>query len=161
MAYMRNIQASLGTLAKGDALEFGASGVITPADIVGAGVGQLSHANGYVIVPALGAHVALALVSFAWFYDFAGAAYGGGGNLSVTYGVGGQALTGIVSAANSIGAAVDKLGILYPLSAAGIVMQENNSINLLTVTPFTQPGNATGVLRYSCVYMAFKSGFLP
>lgn len=161
MAYMKNIQASLGTLAKGDALEFGVSGVILPPDITGTNPGQLSHGAGYVIVPALGLHVAISLSAFAWFFDVAGAPYGGGGNVSVNYGGGGPALTGIATAANSFTSSIDKSGIFYPLSAAVNNLVESVSINLVSASPLTQPGTAQGVIRYSCVYRAFKTGFIP
>jgi hypothetical protein len=161
MAYMRNIQASLGTLARGDMLEFGVNGTLQPADITGVNPGQFGHGAGYVIVPALGPHIALALKTFVFFYDAQGAAYGGGGNVSVNYGGGGPALTGIFSAANFAASTLDKDGIYYPLATAGVNLVENVSINLVSTAAFTQPGTAAGVIRYACVYLAIRTGFLP
>ncbi len=95
------------------------SGQITAANIIGTSAGQFGHAQGVVLQAAPSAGVALQPIALGLYYDFATAAYTAGGNITLNYGSGGAALTGLVSAANSVGAAVDKAVMFFPLAAAG------------------------------------------
>lgn len=135
------------------------SGTISSANIVGTGVGQLGHANGVILVPAGGAHVVNELISVVTHYDFAVAAYTGGGNVTVNNGAGGSALTGLVSAANSFGAAADNSDLFVLLATASIPLVENGPINLVAAAAFTQPGTAAGVIRWVANFRRYNTGF--
>lgn len=134
------------------------TGTIASADITGTGVGQFGHANGYPIIAAPGLHNIIELISVFWAYDFGVAAYGAGGNVTVNRAAGAGALTGLISAANSFGAAVDKVGLFYPLTTAGLNLTENEGVNLVTAAAFTQPGTAAGVIRYVANYRIHATG---
>lgn len=127
-------------------------GNITSANITGTSAGQLGHAQGVTVIPAPGAGSIVELVSFMLAYDFDTAAYTAGGNLTVNNGAGGAALTGLVSAANSVGAAADKVVMFYPLAAAGNPAVLNGPLNLVSSAAFTQPGTAAGVINWIATY---------
>lgn len=129
-----------------------ASGTISSANLTGTSAGQFGHANGVVLVAAPGAHKIIEVVSVMLAYDFATAAYTAGGNITVNNGAGGAALTGLVSAANSVGAGADKVVMFYPLAAAGNPAVENGGINLVSSAAFTQPGTAAGVIQWTATY---------
>lgn len=129
-----------------------ATGTISAANIVSTSAGAFGHASGVVLVAPQGAHNVVELISVLMGYDFGVAAYTGGGNITVNNAAGGSALTGLVSAANSVGAASDKTLIFVPLSTAAIIGVENGGLNLVTSGAFTQPGTATGVINWVCNY---------
>jgi hypothetical protein len=135
-----------------------ATGTISSADITGTGVGQFGHANGFPLVAPPGLHVVGELISGVLIYDFAVAAYGAGGNVTINRSGGAGALTGLISAANFCGAVVDKIAFLIPLSTAGINLTENEGINLVSTAAFTQPGTAVGVIRYILNYRLHSTG---
>lgn len=129
-----------------------ATGTISSADITGTGAGQFGHANGYILLAGQGAHNVVELISGIFVYDFATAAYTAGGNVTINRSGGAGALTGLISAANSFGAAGDKIVQFLPLTTAGINLTENEGLNLVTTAAFTQPGTAAGVIRYVLNY---------
>lgn len=131
---------------------------ISAADIVATGAGKLGHAQGYPLVAAPGAGKVLELLSAVLIFDYATAAYTGGGNVSVNIGGGGAALTGVVSAANSIGASADKIVNFKPLSTAGVALTKNTGLNLVAASAFTQPGTAAGVVRVKVAYRIISTG---
>lgn len=131
---------------------------ISPAAIVAVGAGNLGHVNGFELVPAPGAGKALLLNAVVLVLDFGVAAYGAGGNVTVNLGGGGAALTGLVSAANSIGAAADKVVGFYPLAAGAAALAPNVGINLVSAAAFTQPGTAAGVVRVKTFYRTIATG---
>lgn len=135
------------------------SGTINAAAIIATTAGGFGHANGVVLQAAPGANVALRLIALGLYYDFATAAYTGGGNITVNWGSGGAALTGLVSAANSVGAASDKAVELIPLSTAGIPLVSNASLNLVSSGAFTNPGTAAGVINWELWYSTMAVGF--
>lgn len=135
------------------------SGQITAANIIGTSAGQFGHANGVVLKTAPGANVGLQPIALGLYYDFATAAYTAGGNITLNYGSGGAALTGLVSAANSVGAAVDKGVMFFPLAAAGNPIVSNASLNLVTSAAFTNPGTAAGVINWELWYRTMAVGF--
>lgn len=141
-----------------DALFRQATGTISSADIVNTGAGKFGHANGQILIAGQGAHSIVEFISLLMIYDFAVAAYTAGGNVTVNRSGGSGALTGLISAANSIGAAGDKVTMFYPLSTAGIDLSENEGINLVTSAAFTQPGTAAGVIRYVLNYRVHATG---
>lgn len=125
---------------------------IPAADIVATTAGKLGHASGQPLVAAAGAGTVIELVSAFLIYDYDTAAYTAGGNLTINWGSGGAALTGLVSAANSLGAAGDKIVLFVPLATAGIAMLTNVGLNLVSSAAFTQPGTAAGVVRVKVSY---------
>lgn len=135
------------------------TGTIAPADIVGTGAGQLGHAAGVTILGAVGAHNVAELVSFILNYDFITAAYTGGGNITINNIASGAAITGLVSYANSVGAAADKSVLLVPLSAAATPLVENGGFSLVAAAAPTQPGTAAGVIRWVANYRIHATGF--
>lgn len=136
-----------------------ASGSISAANIIATGAGALGHANGVILLAAPGAGVAWELVSFGLYYTFGVAAYTAGGNLTVNWGAGGAALTGIVSAANSLGAASSKALLFNRLSTVSIPIVSNAPLNLVAATAFTNPGTATGTVAWELWYRKLTVGF--
>lgn len=130
---------------------------ISAADIVATGAGKFGHANGYPLVAAPGATKVLEFLSAMLIYDYATASYTAGGNITVNI-AGGAALTGLVAAADSVGAGVDKTVQFVPLSTAGIAMPANTGINLVSSAAFTQPGTAAGVIRVKVAYRVHTTG---
>jgi hypothetical protein len=135
-----------------------AEATISAADIVDTGVGKFGHANGYPIVAALGTEYAIEFISGVVIYDYATAAYTGGGNVTFNYGSGGSAVSGAVTAANSIGAGGDKVCLLLAAAPTNNSMPVNTGINLVAASAFTQPGTAAGVVRVKCLYRAHTTG---
>ena len=133
---------------------------IAAADIVATGAGKFGHANGYPLFPDSGvdADKVFELISAILIYDFGVAAYTAGGNITVNHSNGGAAITGLVSAANSVGAASDKVVQLLPLAAAGNALVKGNGINLVTSAAFTDPGTAVGVIRVIVTYRIHATG---
>lgn len=130
---------------------------ITAADIVATGAGKFGHASGVVLVADPGAGKAVEHISTTLIYDYSTAAFTGGGNISVNSN-GGSALTGVVSAANSVGAAADKIVQLVPLATAGNALTVNKGLNLVSASAFTQPGTAAGVIRVKVAYRVHTTG---
>lgn len=120
---------------------------ISSANITGTGAGQFGHANGVIIAPVAPAGFVLNFDSAVLSYTFATAAYTAGGNVTVNIGGGGAALSGLVSAANSVGAAASKIVQFVPLATAGIAHSTAESINLVSSAAFTQPGTAAGTIK--------------
>lgn len=131
--------------------------LISAADIVATGAGKLGHAAGYPLVANPGADYMVDLISAILIYDYATAAYTDGGNITVNEN-GGAALTGLVSAANSLGAAADKVVSFAPLATAGVARTANKGLNLVAASAFTQPGTAAGVVRVHVEYRIHKLG---
>lgn len=129
-----------------------ATGQISAADIVATGAGKFGHAQGYPLVAAPGANIAVFPILCLISYDFITAAYTAGGNTTVNWDAGGAALTGLISAANSMAAASDKPFVLPVLSTVGIALVANSGLNLVTSVAFTQPGTAAGVINYKILY---------
>lgn len=125
-----------------------AFGTISAANIVATTSGAFGHANGVIMAPAPGVGFANVLVSASISYIFGVAAYTAGGNITVNNGAGGSALTGLISAANSVGAASSKAVAFVPLSTAGIALVDNGPLNLVSSAAFTQPGTATGTIKW-------------
>jgi hypothetical protein len=130
---------------------------ISAADIVATSAGKFGHAYGYPLVAAPAAGSALELVSATLIYDYAGAGYGAGGNISVNWESGGAAITGVVTAGNSLGAVADNVTVLRPLTTAGQALVVAAGINLVAAAAFTA-GSATGVVRVKVVYRTHVTG---
>lgn len=124
---------------------------ISAADIVATAAGKFGHANGYPLVAAPGAGFAVEFVGALLVYDYDTAAYTAGGNITVNA-TGGSALTGIISAANSVGAAADKIVQFVPLATAAVNVAANTGLSLVAAAAFTQPGTAAGVIRVRTAY---------
>lgn len=135
------------------------SGTISAANIVATTAGAFGHANGVIMLAAPGAHVVNEVISCVLLYKFATAAYTAGGNITVNNGAGGAAITGLVSAANSVGAASSKVVFFVPLSTVGIALVENGPINLVSSAAFTQPGTAAGTITWYLNYRQYNTGF--
>lgn len=132
------------------ALQF-ATVSISAADIVATGTGKLGHAAGVPLVADPGAGKVAELVSAIVAYTYSTAAYTGGGNVTVNIN-GGAALTGVVSAANSLGAAANTIIQFVPLATAGIALTANKGLNLVAAAAFTQPGTAAGTVKVLVAY---------
>ena len=82
---------------------------------------------------------------------YATAAYTGGGNLSIGW-VGGAAISGIVTAANSFGNANSKIWQLRPTTTAGVELVKETALGLQTAGQFTDPGTAAGTAECTIAY---------
>lgn len=132
---------------------------LTATEIVGTSAGDLGHANGAELVSAVGSGYVLEFIRAIAIYDFATAAYTGGGNdTTINIGSGGAALTGVVTSANLLGAAGDKIVMFNPLSTAALPLSVGTGISMNSVTAWTQPGTAAGVLRVQTSYRIHKTG---
>lgn len=132
-------------------------GVISSTDITGTAAGQFGHAQGYPIVTPVASNKVVIPKLIILAYDFSVAAYTAGGNVTLNNSGGGSARTGLISAANSFGAAADKLVSLLPLAAAGFNETAGLGLNLVAAAAFTQPGTAAGIIRYICEYWEYPS----
>lgn len=132
---------------------------LTATEIVGTSAGDLGHASGAELVSAPGTGYALEFISAIAIYDYATAAYtGGGDDTSIRLGSGGAAITGIVTSANLLGAAGDKIVRFSPLSTAALPVTAAVGISMNSTTAWTQPGTAAGVLRVQTSYRIHKTG---
>ena len=138
-----------------------AQGQISSADITGTAAGQLGHAQGYELVPAYGTDKVVEFISAILSMDFSVAAYTGGGNTTINIGEGGAALSGLVSNANFIQAAADKIIMFVPLAATFLTLVSNRGLNLVSASAPTQPGTAAGVIKFRVVYRVFDAGLVP
>jgi len=134
-------------------------GTISTADITGTSAGQLGHSSGVVLVSGrvnTTGYIPDTLFPLALFltYKRITANFGAGGNISLNWGSGGAAITGIVSAANFAGASMDKMVCLIPLSTAGIPLVKEASLNLVSSVAFTNPGTAAGNIGWHIIYAA-------
>ncbi len=131
---------------------------LTAAEIVGTAAGDIGHANGATIVAAPASGFALEFLSAVIVYDYATAAYTGGANdLIIAQGSAGAAITGVVTTAQLLGAAGDKVVQLYPLATAAQALTVGTGISLRG-TAYTQPGTAAGVLRVQISYRVHTTG---
>jgi hypothetical protein len=131
---------------------------ISSADIVGTSAGQLSHADGYELVPAPGAQEVIEFISAVLIYDFDTAAYTGGGNVVVRY-AGGLQQSAVISAANSFTSAADTINTALPNSASTLTTAGKGvGLNLTTASAITQPGTAAGVARVKVTYRIHTTG---
>lgn len=149
--------AGLSVLASNQLIR--TTGTISSANITGVGAGQFGHANGVVLAAAPGASLGWMPIALSIYYTFAVAAYTAGGNITLNWGAGGAALTGLVSAANSVGAASSKAVMFFPLATAGIAIVSNASLNLVSSAAFTQPGTAAGTITWELWYRRMAVGF--
>lgn len=132
---------------------------LTKTNILDTGAGGLGHANGFPLVAAPTAGKVLELLSATLIFDYATAAYDGGGNVSVGWAGGGGALTGVVTFANSIGASADKIVRFSPTTTAGVALTAATGINLLcAAAPTDTGGTAAGVVRVKVAYRVHTTG---
>jgi hypothetical protein len=151
-----SLSAPDGSVAIGAGVREGVDVItISAADIIGTGAGQFGHAAGYPLVVDIGADEICELVSAVLVSDRAVAAYTAGGDITVNE-TGGAALTGPVSAANSLGAATDTVATFVPLSVGATVRTPGAGLSLVSSDAFTNthtnPGPAAGVVRVRVRY---------
>lgn len=131
---------------------------LTATEIVGSAAGDLGHANGAALIAGVSSAYAMEFVSALLIYDFATAAYtGGGDDLVICISGGGATLSGATTSANLLGAAGDKVVMVYPLTTAGVALSVGTGISIKS-TAWTQPGTADGVLRCQVSYRLHKTG---
>lgn len=111
------------------------------------------------VVAAPGADKAIELISATVIYKFATAAYGAGGALSIAFS-GGSDVSSVISAANSFGAAGDKVTQCSMLDTAnGIPLLVNTGLVIKAATAnFTNPGTAAGIARIKVAYRVHTLG---
>lgn len=111
------------------------------------------------VVAAAGAGTALEFISAVLIYDYSTATYGGGGAVTVGY-TGGAAITTTIAAADSFGAAGDKVFQFSRLNAAGgYTLPVNTALSITNATgAFTDPGTAAGVGRLQITYRVHTTG---
>jgi hypothetical protein len=130
---------------------------ISAADIVATGAGKFGHAAGYPLLADPGAGKVAEFVSAVLIYDHSTADYANGGNVTININ-GGAAVTGLVSAANSMAANADKIVHFAPLAAAGNAMTANKGFNLVSSAAFTNPGTAAGTIKVKLLYRVHTTG---
>lgn len=128
-----------------------ATATLTATTIVGVAAGDIGHADGAVLIAAPGSGKAIQFISATIVYDFATAAYTGGGDDCAIIFPGFNAVSGTITSANLLGAAGDKIVSLMPLAATGTPMVVNTGLNFAG-TAWTNPGTAAGVLRFVINY---------
>lgn len=104
------------------------------------------------LVATPGAGFALQFVSAVVNYTHDTDAYGGGGDVTINDSTG--AVSSTISAANSFGAAGDKLYMCQALdTAGGVALTENSGLTITNATgAFTQPGTAAGTAVVTITY---------
>jgi hypothetical protein len=153
-----SVSAAGAVVLAGDLIRV-ATGTITSADIVDTAANKLGHAQGYPLLAPVGAHNVPELVSCVLIHDYAGAAYGGGGDTTVNLSGGGAAQSNPVAKGDFAGAGSDKLVVLRPPTAtAGVALVENAGLNLVVSTGAFTLGAATGVVRYALNYRVHATG---
>jgi hypothetical protein len=133
------------------------AGSLTSAQITSVAAGNLGHASGVPILAGQGAHNIVEFISLVLIYDFQVAAYGAGGNTTVNR-TGGAAISSALTAGNGLASAADALGTLVPLAVSAMLTAENEGLSLVAAAAFTQPGTATGVLRWILNYRVHATG---
>lgn len=129
---------------------------ISSANITATTAGALGHADGVVLVAGQAGKV-IELISATLIYDYAGAGYSTGGNITVNQ-TGGAAVTGVVSNSNSLGATADKIVVFAPLAATATPYTKDLGLNLVAATAFTNGGSAAGVVRVKVAYRVHTHG---
>lgn len=134
-----------------------AFGTILSADITGTTAGQFGHANGVPLVVIPTSQV-VELIDLTLVYQFGVAAYTAGGNITVNA-TAGAAITGLVSAANSVGNAASRVYKFDPLAVAALLLVPGTGLSLVSSAAFTQPGTATGIIRWVLNYRTTNTNF--
>lgn len=129
---------------------------ISSADITSTSSGKLGHANGYEIVAAPGADKVIEFLGGIIVLDYATAAYTAGGDVSIKFAAGGDAVSTVVAAADSVGGSADKKALLFP--SFGYSPVTNAGLHLVAETAFTNPGTAAGVVRTRVCYRIHDLG---
>lgn len=93
----------------------------------------------------------LEFLSASLTYKYATAPYTDGGNISIGW-VGGAALTGVASAADSFGKGSDTILQFVPLSTAANTLVKETALGLQTAGQFTDPGTAAGTAEVTIAY---------
>lgn len=120
---------------------------LTPTTIVGNSAGDIAHAAGVTLVPAVtGKIIVVDSVHIA--YTYSTDAYGDGGTLAAIY-VGGSACTGTVAAATSLGAGASNVNLLRPLSGAVLA---STAVALFASGAFSNAGTAAGTASVTTYY---------
>lgn len=122
---------------------------LAPADIIAAGAGQLSSANGLIMVaaPATGSGLVNVWHRTIVSYTFGTAAYTGGGNTVVAIGGGGATLSGLIATTTLWQNASSIIQEFVPLSTVAFPITKETSINLKTASAITNPGTAAGTVK--------------
>ena len=132
---------------------------LTATEIVGTSAGDLGHASGATLVAAPGVGFALQFIQAVLIYDYATAAYTGGGNDTfIQNGASAIALSTVIASADMLGAAGDKIVQVMPLSASDQALTANTPLTIKSTTAWTQPGTAAGVLRCNVLYRSIATG---
>lgn len=147
LVYLANTLAPVENMSELKIVEV----TISAANIVATSAGAFGHASGVALVSAPGAGKYVEFVRATLLYDYSTAAYTGGGNITVNA-TGGSAVTGLVSAANSVGGSADAVVQFYPLTTAGVVVAANTGLSLVAASAFTQPGTAAGTIKVRVEY---------
>jgi len=110
------------------------------------------------IINAPGDGYVIQLMSAVLVYTYVGAAYTGGGDVTLRYDSGGAAITTTITAANSFAAAGDKVFSFGLLNAAGgYTMPINTGITITNATgAFVDPGPAVGTGKVVLSYRILK-----
>jgi len=127
-----------GQQVSANVVEYNDVVTLTATQIVGTAAGDVGHASGATLVASPGSDYVLEFVSAVMFYDYATAAYTGGGDDTVIQ-LGTVAQTAAIAGADLLEAAGDKIVMVTPLAAVDLPMTVGTTLNLQG-TALTQPG---------------------
>jgi hypothetical protein len=140
------------------------TGAVTVTDDSGYVEVAISSANiaGMFAAPveviAAQAGKAIEIVSAVLIYDYDTDAYTGGGDIGLIY-AGGTAVTGVVTAANSLGAAGDKIAYLAPVVPTNNQLLSGTAVQITNASgAFVDGGPAAGVARLQISYRTHTTG---
>lgn len=125
----------------------------TAAQMILTTAGNLSHANGLIVIPAAPTGFVNIFHRGIVSYTFGTAAFTGGGNTTFNQGGGGAALTGLIATTTLWQNASSIIQEFVPLSTVAFPVTKENSVNLVTASAITNPGTAAG----SCKVYAWYS----
>lgn len=129
---------------------------LTATEIVGTDAGDIGATAGAPLVAAQTGKI-LEFVSAVLIYDFATAAYTGGGD-DVVIRQGTTAVSAPIAKADLLADTEDDIAYVNALAAADIKLTAGSTINIYAGTAYTQPGTAAGVLRCKVAYRVHTSG---
>ena len=126
---------------------------ITEATIVG------MNGAAVTVLAGQGADTAIEFISAVMVYDFDTASYTGGGDVTLEY-TGGSTVSTTLSAAESFGAAGDKVtGFQNVSTAGGDTLPVNTGLDITNASAaFVDPGTAAGVGRLKIAYRVHTLG---
>ena len=125
---------------------------LTAALMILTTAGNLSHAQGLIVVPAAPTGYVNVFHKGVVSFTYSTAAFTGGGNTTFNIGSGGAALTGLIATTSLWQSASNVIEQFELLSTVAFPITTATSINLVTASAITNPGTAAGSAKVYCWY---------